>query len=67
MSDHGVKFAKVVAGHGCIHVVLNVIIHLPVEKPDNWMKIERAATKAEIIHVVLEPDMLGIVAKEKQP
>ena len=67
MLDHFVKFAEIVAGHGGIHVVLDVVVHLPIEKPNHRVECEGAAAEAEIADIVLEADMLGVVAEEEQP
>ena len=67
MTDHFVKFAEIVAWHGGIHVVLNVVVHLPIEESKDWIEREGAATEAEITDIVLEADMLGVVAKEEEP
>jgi hypothetical protein len=34
MADHFVKLAEIVAGHGGIHVVLDVVVHLPIVGPE---------------------------------
>ena len=56
--DHLVKFAKVVAGNGGIHVVLNVVVHLPIEKPNHGVECEGAAAEAEVADIVLEADII---------
>lgn len=67
MADHFVKLAEIVAGHGGIHVVLDVVVHLPIEKPNHRVECEGAAAEAEVADIVLEADMLGVVAQEEQP
>jgi len=56
--DHFMKFAEVVAGHGGIHVVLDVVVHLPIEKPNHRVEREGAATEAEVADIVLEADII---------
>ena len=59
--------SQIIAWNGRIHVVLGVVIHLPVEKTHNRVQGEGAAAQAEILHEILEPDMLGVVAEKKKP
>ena len=65
MADHFVKLAEIVAGHRGIHVVLDVVVHLPIEKSNHRVECECAAAEAEIADIVLEADMLGVVAQEE--
>ncbi len=67
VADQPMEPIQIVARHGSEHVVLDMVIHLPVKKTEHRVEGECAAAQAEIIHVVLEPHVLGFVAEEEQP
>ena len=48
-------------------MMLDVIVHIPIEKPNQRMQGERPATKAEVGDVVPQADVLCVVAQEKEP
>lgn len=56
------EFAKIVARHRRIHVMLGVIVHLPVMEARHRMEGEGAAAQTEVRHMILQPDVLRVVA-----
>ena len=48
-------------------MVLNVEIHVPIEKLHNRIQDDRARAEAKVRYIVLQADMLRVVAEEKQP
>ncbi len=67
MPDESMETRKIVAWNGGIHVMLRVEVHLPVKETHNRAERKRAAAEAKVRHVVLEADVLRVVAKKKQP
>ena len=59
-----VQFFQIIARHGGKHVVLDVKIHVPVEELDKAIEREGTAAEAEIADLILQADVLGIIAKE---
>ena len=48
-------------------MVLGVVIHMPVEKLEQGIEVDRAAAEAKIRYFVLQPNVLCGVAKGLQP
>ena len=67
MFDQFVEFSEVIARNGCVHVVFDMVVHLPVKEADDRMNGEGAAAEAEVINIVLEASMLCVVTEEKEP
>ena len=67
MFNEAVQPAKAITGNRGIHVMLGVIIHVPVEKFRQRIQGERPAAEPEIRDVILQADMLRVVAKEEEP
>ena len=65
--DRAVEPAEAIAGDGGEHVMLDVIIHVPVDELHKGIERESAATETEVGHVVLEADVLRLVAEAVQP
>ena len=65
--DETMEFAQFVARDGGVHMVFSVVIHLPIKEPDNRVQGKSPAGAAEIRDVVLQSNMLGVVAKEEEP
>ena len=47
--------------------MLGVVVHVPVEKLEQGVEVDRAAAEAKIWHLVLQPNVLCGVAKGLQP
>ena len=47
--------------------MLGVVVHMPVEKLEQGIEVDRAAAEAEIRHLVLQSNMLCGVAEGLQP
>ena len=62
MFDESVQSAEFVTRNRGIHVVFDVVVHMPVEKLDNWVEVNRAAAEAEVRYFVLKTHMLCGVA-----
>ena len=62
MLNHAVQSSESVARHGSVHMMFGVVVHVPVEEADEWMKDDGPATQAVIRDIVLEADVLGVVA-----
>ena len=56
-----------VAGHRGVHVVLDVVVHVPVEKAHEGAEQDGAGAEAEIGHLVAQADVLGGVAEKEEP
>ena len=67
MFDQSVEFPQVVTGYRCIHVVFDVVVHVPIEELEEWIEQDGPAADSKIGHVILQPDMLGGVAGNHQP
>ena len=67
VADEPVELGEFVAGDGGVHVVFGVEVHVPIEEADDRVEGEGAATEAEVGDVVLEADVLGVVADEEKP
>ena len=65
MFDRLVQAAEMVAGHRGVHMVLGMKIHMPIEEADQRIKRERPAAKTEIGDLILEADMLRLVAEKE--
>lgn len=51
VSDGLMQRGQVVAGHGGVHVVLDMEIHVPIPTPhDRVVQIETAADESEVVH-----------------
>ena len=61
------QFRQIVARHRSVHVVFDVVVHVPVEKPEKRIHSECPAAEAEIRNVVLQADVLSVVAHEEEP
>lgn len=67
MLDYAMQFPKIVARHGSVHVMFRVEVHVPVEELNERIQNNGAGAKSKIRHIVLESNMLGVIAEEKQP
>ena len=61
--DEPVQATESVTWHCSIHMVFDMVVHMPVEKLDNWVEVDRAAAEAKVRHVVLKANMLCGVAQ----
>lgn len=59
---HALQF---VAGHASIHVVLDVVVHVPIQKLHDGIEINRTGAQAIVFDFVLQPDVLGVVAQKE--
>ena len=62
-----VEFSEIVARHGSVHMVLNVIVHLPIHEPHDRVEGKSATAEAEVVDVILETDVLRTVAEQEKP
>jgi len=67
MLDKLMQLSQVVAWNANVHVVLRVVVHMPVEKTDDRVRDERSAAETKVGCIVLQADMLGVVAEEEKP
>ena len=65
--DGRVQLAEPVARHAGVHVVFDVVIHVPVEEAEERIQDDRAGAEPKVWHVVLQADVLGVVAQKQQP
>lgn len=56
------QFPKVVAGDRRIHMVFDVIVHVPIEEGKKWIKNYGSGTESEIGYIVRKSCMLSAVA-----
>ena len=61
------QLAQVVERHAGVHVVLDVVVHVPVEEAGHRSQQDRAAAPAEVRHVRAQPGVLGLDEHEAQP
>ena len=59
--------AEIVAGNRGVHMMLGVVVHVPVQKLNNRVYGERPTAEPEIRHVVLQTDVLRVVAEKEEP
>ena len=64
MTNGCVQFPQVVTGYRRVHMVFDVVVHVPVEESDERCEDHGSGVQTEIVNVVLEPDMLRVVAEE---
>jgi len=62
MANQVVQAMKGVAGDPGVHVVFRVVVHVPVKEADKRMERESSATEPVIRGVMLQADVLGVVA-----
>ena len=67
MPNGGMESAQMVAGHGVVHVMFNVIVHVPIEKTDQGVHQDRSRAKTKVEYGVGQTCVLCIVAKETEP
>lgn len=67
MFDFPAQCRQVVEGNRGEHVVLHVILHVPVEKSDEWAARVGAAAEPEIRGVGCQPDVLRSPGQSDQP
>ena len=65
--DEFVQFGQGVIGHQRKHVVLDVVVHVPIQVAVDRVHVDRAAIEAVVEHVFGEPGMLGIAIDRHQP
>ncbi len=65
--DEPMKSSQPVAGNGGVHVMFNMIVHVPVKKLDDRISGEGAAAEPKIGYLVLQADVLRIAAKKQEP
>ena len=58
MFDPGVQLRQAVIGHHGKHMMFDMIVHVPVNKPADPVHIYGAAVKSVIGHVVGQPAVL---------
>ena len=63
----GVQVWKRVIGHAWEHVVFHVIIHVRVQKSEQWVHVHRARVVAVIEHILLKTSVLGDTKKYNKP
>ena len=51
----------------CIHVVLDVVVHLPVDEANERIQGKRTATQSIIRYLIFQADVLRVVAEKSQP
>ena len=61
------KLWQGVEGHQRKHVMLDVVVHVPVQKPVNWVHIYRAAVQPVVEDVLGKAGVLGISVDNHQP
>ena len=61
------QFPKVVTGNRSIHMVFDVIVHVPIEKGQEGIQNYGSGTESEIGYIVPKPCMLSAVAQIAQP
>lgn len=64
---HLMKSAQSVTGNRRIHVMFDVEVHVPVEKLDDRIGGKGAAAESRVSGVILESNVLGVVAKKEKP
>ena len=57
-----VQGVQPIAWHCSIHVVLDMKVHMPVQKLHKGVQMNCPRAKSEIVNVILQAGMLGIVA-----
>jgi len=55
---------KVVAGNPGEHVVFGVVVHVPIQKRQNWIECERPTANPKVGVFVGQTDVLGRIAQE---
>ena len=64
--DGVVEALEFVAGDAGVHVVLDVVVHVPIQKLHDGIEVDGAGAQAVVFDFVLEPDVLGVVAQKEQ-
>ncbi len=65
--DQLMQATEPITGDRGVHVVFRMIIHMPIKKLDYGVDRKGPATKPKVGDVVLKTDVLGTVAKKKEP
>ena len=66
MFNHVVQLAEIVAGDGGIHMMFDVVIHVPVQKAQKRVENDGARIQAIIADIIRESRVLGFVTQELQ-
>src|SRR5579859_2706948 len=61
--DGGMELTQPVAGDRGVHMVLDVVVHVPVQKADNGIDDEGAGAQAKVGDIILETGVLGVIAE----
>ena len=61
------EVVQVVARYRGIHVVLDVVVHLPIEKSQDRVQVNGPCAQTEVVDVVHQAAVLGVVAEKKEP
>ena len=64
MPDLPMKLTKIVTRNRGVHMMIGVIVHVPVQKPNEWTENYGTATETEIGHFIYQTDMLQLVAEK---
>ena len=66
-ADLGVQGGQGVVGHGREHVVLDVVVHVRVQEPEDGVHVHGAGVEPVVQHVLSEPGVLGEPEEHHQP
>ncbi len=48
-------------------MVFGVVVHVPIEELHQGVEGKGPAAEPEVRHIVLQTDMLGVIAEKKEP
>jgi hypothetical protein len=65
--DPTMQLSQTIAGHGSIHMVFYMVVHVPIQKLDKRIEIDGSTAKPKVRDLVLQTDMLSRVAEIVQP
>jgi hypothetical protein len=64
--DELMKLAEIVTRNSNVHMVLNMVIHVPVQEPNQRVGNKCPRAQPEILRKILQSDMLRVIAEEEQ-
>ena len=48
-------------------MMLDMVVHMPVNERQKWIEDDCTGTQAEIRHIILQTGMLRVIAQEEEP